>query len=336
MKILGLSNQHSGCGFHRVVLPLGFMNDIKGLVTNYPTDEVFAQGWDIVMYNRLSGLDNHLETFKKELNVKLIVDMDDDWILPGNHLNYFDFEEVKPRIENNIRTADLVTCTNEKLAEKIYQLNQNVKIYPNALPYGFHQFKEDKVEDERVRIFWCGSCTHEMDMEILKYPVRRLKPLEKKIKMVLGGYTDTDVLSKKIWDSMFNNFTANGTLPYMKISGTTPDKYMQLYEYADICVIPLEKSDWHGCKSNLKILEAATKKLPVIVSAVEPYIKDLDAPVLWVHNQRDWFIHLKDLILNPNKRKDYGEALYEWAKEKYNIFKINEDRRSTFADIIKA
>jgi hypothetical protein len=154
--------------------------------------------------------------------------------------------------------------------------------------------------------------------------------------MVLAGYNDTDPVTKYIWDSMFNSFTCNGSLPYAKLHSLEPINYMQHYEYADIMLVPLEKTDWHGCKSNLKMLEAACKKVPVICSNVEPYNRDKDAPVFWVNSQKDWFIHLKDLILNPNKRIDYGEKLYEWAKENYSIFDINRTRKAAFENLIKA
>jgi glycosyltransferase involved in cell wall biosynthesis len=270
------------------------------------------------------------------MGVKVVMDMDDDWILPPNHLNYFDYLDRKPIIENNFREADLITVTNEKLANKIKPFNSNILVIPNALPFGYHQFTDTKVEDERVRIFWAGGCTHQHDLDILRYPLQRLKPLASKIKMVLAGYNDTDPVTKYIWDSMFNSFTCNGSLPYTKLHSLEPINYMQHYEYADIMLVPLEKTDWHGCKSNLKMLEAACKKVPVICSNVEPYNRDKDAPVFWVNSQKDWFIHLKDLILNPNKRIDYGEKLYEWAKENYSIFEINRTRKAAFENLIKA
>ena len=125
MKILGLSHHQSGCGFHRVVLPLAYMNDIKGYITNIPPIEKLEEGWDIILYNRLSVLDQDWIEVKKQMNSKIVMDMDDDWILPPNHLNYNSYVEFKPRIENNLRMADLVTCTNETLADRIYPFNNN-------------------------------------------------------------------------------------------------------------------------------------------------------------------------------------------------------------------
>jgi hypothetical protein len=337
MKILGLGGKMSGCTLHRVVVPLAYMGEIKATITDVPTYEILeSEKWDIVFYNRLSALDSDWQEVKKQMGVKVVMDMDDDWILPPNHLNYYDYLDRKPIIENNFREADLITVTNEKLANKIKPFNSNILVIPNALPFGYHQFTDTKVEDERVRIFWAGGCTHQHDLDILRYPLQRLKPLASKIKMVLAGYNDTDPVTKYIWDCMFNSFTCNGSLPYTKLHSLEPINYMQHYEYADIMLVPLEKTDWHGCKSNLKMLEAACKKVPVICSNVEPYNRDKDAPVFWVNSQKDWFIHLKDLILNPNKRIDYGEKLYEWAKENYSIFDINRTRKAAFENLIKA
>ena len=335
MKILGLGHRMSGVTFHRITLPLAYMNGVKGMVTDLPTIEMMNEGWDIVLFNRHSALDNDWQDVRG-IGAKIVMDLDDDWILPANHMNYNAYLEKKPIIENNLREADLITTTNETLAKKIYPFNKNVLIIPNALPYGHHQFTTEKKEDERVRIFWAGGCTHEHDLEILRNPLQRLTTFSDKIKMVIGGYTDSDPHSKYVWDRMFNSLTANKRLPYMKLSSLEPINYMQLYEYADIMLVPLEKSDWHSCKSNIKILEAATKKVPVICSNVEPYARDKDAPVFWVNSQKDWFVHLKDLILNPNKRIDYGEKLYEWAKENYDLIKVNEGRKAAFENLIKA
>ena len=336
MKILGLANAISGCGFHRITLPLGFMNDIKGKVTDLPDEETMNDGYDILFFNRISIFDNVLEEIKEKHKMKIVVDMDDDWVLQPNHISYNEYKKIKPQIENNLRLADMVTCTNERLAAKLRLFNSNVHIFENALPFGEHQFTTDKTEDDKVRIFWCGSITHEPDIKILTQPFKRLSIHKDKIKMVMGGYNDINQPTIQTWNKMHSHFTIGGKLPYELLKSKPPSVYMAMYEFADICVIPLESSDWHSCKSNLKILEAASKKIPCIVSAVEPYIKDKDAPVFWVEKQSDWFYHLNDLILNKNKRIEYGEKLYEWAKEKYNIFNVNEHRRKAFADLIKA
>ena len=335
LSIIGLNHQQSGCGYHRVLIPLAFMNDIKGYVTNAITEDKM-DGWDILLYNRISQYDQDWPEFRKILGCKIVLDLDDYWILPPNHMNYGQYLLFADRIENNIREADLVTTTNERLADKIRPFNSNVLVVPNALPYGRNQFHDERVKDGRIRIFWAGGITHEQDLALLRGPVQKLKIHADKIKMVLGGYNETDAYTKSIWQRMFSAFTSGGQLPYAKLHGTSVINYMQLYEHADICVIPLENSEWHACKSNLKILEAAAKKIPVIVSKVEPYSNDADAPVLWVEKQSDWFTHLNYLINNKQAREDYGQKLYEWAKTKYSIDAINNTRFDAFTSLCKS
>lgn len=331
LKILGLSYQFSGCHYHRVTLPLAYMENIEGLVTDNPIDEVLFDNWDIVTFNRLTPVqDKFPEVAKKS---KLIMDLDDDWILPPSHLNYEAYAENRVNIEKNIMVSHMVTCTNERIADKIYPLNKNVHVLPNALPYGLDQFTDAKDEDEKIRIFWAGGISHIKDIDILRYPLQRLHNYKDRIKMVMGGYTQDTIHSSRIWDRMYSSFTAGETLPGVRVQGLPPRHYMALYQMADIMVIPLEKSEWHACKSNLKILEAACKKIPAIVQNVEPYSRDPEAPVFWVNSQKDWFEYLKYLILNPNARKDYGEKLYEWAKEKYNYHEVNRKRRELFATL---
>jgi glycosyltransferase involved in cell wall biosynthesis len=144
------------------------------------------------------------------------------------------------------------------------------------------------------------------------------------------------VYTQMIWQRMFSHFTAGGTLPYRKIHSMRPVDYMAMYEHADIMLIPLEDTEWHACKSNLKILEAAAKRVPCIVSNVAPYNQDPDAPVLWVNSQKDWFSHLNYLILTPEARREMGNKLHEWAKEKYSIERINIGRSEAFRNLCAA
>jgi len=125
------------------------MDDVNATVTNMPTDEMIDNN-NILFYNRISVLDKNIETLKDK-GYKIILDMDDDWILPANHLNANDYENLRPQIEENISRADLVTCTNERLYKKLKQLNPKVEIFPNALPYGYDQFTDTKKESDKVR-----------------------------------------------------------------------------------------------------------------------------------------------------------------------------------------
>ena len=335
LNILGLAHRFSGCHYHRVTLPLGFMDGIDGLVTDLAIDdEIFENKYDLILYNRGSVLNDRWHKFKGKIGI--VMDMDDDWVLPPNHLNFSTYQKALPAIENNFRMADIVTTTNERLAEKIYPFNKSVYVLPNALPYGEDQFVNDIEPDPdgKLRIFWAGGISHENDLKILKNPFKRLSQYKDKIKMVLGGYSQDNEETMQTWERMYSSFTAGDSLNGIRVGGLPPRHYMNVYRFADIMVVPLENSNWHACKSNLKLLEAACKGIPCIVSNVEPYSRDKDAPVLWVNKQSDWFDHLKLLINDESARKEYGEKLKAWAAERYNIKEINAKRRELFCGVV--
>jgi glycosyltransferase involved in cell wall biosynthesis len=330
MNIIGVTHKESGCGYHRVMLPLAFMNDIKGYVTNYITEDK-TDDWDILLYNRICQYDLNWKKTKELLGCQVVMDIDDHWQLPVNHLYYNTYQDIAERIERNLMQADLVTVTNSNLLNKVKQFNDNVIVMPNALPYGLNQFNDTRVKSDKVRLFWCGSISHDNDIKILKEPLKRLQG-RKDIQMVMGGYNDSDAYTKSIWDKMFSMFTGN--LPSIKLHSASPTQYMDMYNYADIVLIPLEDSEWHACKSNLKILEAAAKRLPVICSNVAPYNMDVDAPVLWVNNQKDWFRYINLLTNNPSLRENLGNELYAWATKRYNFKEINQQRYDAYKSII--
>ena len=330
MNIIGVTHKESGCGYHRVMLPLAFMNDIKGYVTNYITEDK-TDDWDILLYNRICQYDINWNKTKELLGCQVVMDIDDHWQLPVNHLYYNTYQDIAERIERNLMQADLVTVTNSNLLNKVKQFNDNVIVMPNALPYGLNQFNETRVKSDKVRLFWCGSISHDNDIKILKEPLKRLQG-RKDIQMVMGGYNDSDAYTKSIWDKMFSMFTGN--LPSIKLHSASPTQYMDMYNFADIVLIPLEDSEWHACKSNLKILEAAAKRLPVICSNVAPYNMDVDAPVLWVNNQKDWFRYINLLTNNPSLRENLGNELYAWASKRYNFKEINQQRYDAYKSII--
>lgn len=334
IQVLGLTQKQSGCGWHRVLLPLAFMPDSYNHICNVPTEEILEErNFDILLYNRFSQFDNDWNEAKKHF--KIVLDLDDDWQLPYSHPLHQFYEPQKKRVINNIFNADLVTCTNDLIADKVRKYNKNVIVLPNTIPLGEQQYTEFRHESDLTRIFWAGGSTHLNDMGLVRNPIKRLNGL-KGIEMVLGGYTDSDPHSKAYWDKIASIFTNGNKLANRKLKSTLPNEYMTHFEHADIMLIPLEDSPWHACKSNLKILEAASKRIACIVSDVEPYNRDKDAPVLWVKSQADWFKHITYLVNNPSARVEMGAKLYEWAKKKYNYQEIGAERRKAFGDLIKA
>ena len=310
-------------------MPLVNMRKDYCMITDTINELVFDNNYDIVLFNRfLTSTDAKLLVkMKLKYNFKLIVDNDDYWLLPPSHVLYKSYKEsnISEVITEYMRVADLCTCTHERLAEEIYKYNTNVEILPNALPYGKEQFQDDKLDSDMVRLFWSGSGTHAPDMDILRNPIKKINfP----VKTVIAGY---NLGEKHIWDRMIGVFT-NG----LKLNPTIYDyagvtKYMGAYADSDISVIPLVDNKFNAMKSNLKVLETASKRNPAIVSNVHPY---KDMPVCYVNNQKDWYYWIKLLTFDDAARIEYGQKLFEYCDRVYNFDAINNKRFAIYNKLI--
>ena len=320
MKVFGLVNKDSGAGFHRVMMPLLMMEGIKPYITNAVTPADFEKHQPgAIYYNRVISDDVIL--CARGAGCKVIVDIDDYWRLDVHHIAYKSY--VKNNFESlqikHLHLADVVTTTHEWLAEKIYPYNKNVVVLPNAIPRHKY-FPVEKTISEKLRIFWQGSITHGLDIELLRNPVKRLN--KNRHLMVMAGYTKHDV-----WDRMVAAYTNGLQMPGYLLPGCPPTEYYKKYSYADVCLAPLTGTLFNSLKSNLKILEAANMGLPVIASNVHPYT---GIPgVCYVDKQTDWYKHIQELD-NESERLHRGTTLQQYCAANYNYTIINSKRRECF------
>lgn len=323
MRIIAFVNNNSGPSYHRIIMPLMLMEDADVYITNNLDEKDFEKGCDMLMYNRI--LPDHamdkIRELQRQHGFKICVDIDDYWELHDNHIlnqNYQDEGFAQQQVQH-IQDADVVLTTHDRLADEIRPYNENVHVCPNAIPKQ-GQFNIERTTYHLTRLFWQGSITHQQDIQILQRPIESLGHISGKIKMVMGGYTEDE----EAWHRMALDYTANSKCQYKLIPPEPVTNYYSLYKHADICLVPLVNNLFNRMKSNLKILEAANLGLPVIASAVHPY---LDMPVSYCRNSKDWIGHIKRLVQWPARRKEEGERLAEFCSVNYNFHKINETRK---------
>lgn len=328
MRILAVTQKHSGVGYHRIMMPLTYLQKEYCLITDQLNEEVLEKGFNILVVNRmLNGISpEQLVEWRNKYNFKLVVDNDDFWNLDVTHPLYYRYQinNIPELIKAYIQIADVCTCTHERLASEIYKLNKNVHILPNALPYGEEQFLDKKIPSNKVRFFWSGSDTHQEDIRILKEPVKRFKQLE--CKMVMAGYVEND-----IWNNMTFYFSAGRQLDTQIYRYNEVVSYMSAYGDSDISLIPLKDTYFNSMKSNLKVLETAAKKNPAIVSKVNPY---LDLPVMYVEKQSDWFKYARILVNDKELREILGQQLYDFCNKHYNLHLINSKRLDIYSKLL--
>lgn len=331
------SDYDDGVAFHRLRLPALYLQNINVRTrtkTLFPQDMEWA---NVLVISRL--LDGKAEDIRKrcdDFNVKLVVDVDDLWILPTNHILHTSYIRTgyAKKQEEYLRVSDQVWTTNIRLAEEIKPFNANVFIIPNALPFGDHQFTPERTQSDRVRFFYAGGHTHKHDIALLSEVCRMMRKdpvFKEKGQFVLaGGYHDmSDVYVHGIWDKMEKDYSgyAVGKPTYKRLYSLPVDNYMDLYNEADVGLVALEENRFTRCKSNLKILECAAKKIPMIVSNVETYT-DGRPPVYFVRNgdNKAWANAIDELLRDAGLRQKAGEVLYHWATKHHELRNINKLR----------
>ena len=299
-------------------------------MTDTISEKTFEGNYDIVILNRMLAniTPEQMVEWRKKYGFKLIVDNDDYWHLDASHILFQQYiiNSVPQQIINWIQVADLCTCTHERLAEEIYKLNTNVEIIPNAIPYGEEQFILDKKPSDLVRLFWSGSGTHGKDIEILRNPMKRINfP----VRTIIAGYNEGE---KPIWDGMIAAFTNGLKLNPTIYNFNQVTEYMAAYCDSDISLIPLVDNKFNAMKSNLKVLETASKKNPAIVSNVHPYKGFY--PACHVNSQKDWYYWIKMLVNDKDARTHYGNALYEYCNKNFNLHEVNKQRFAIYSKLI--
>jgi glycosyltransferase involved in cell wall biosynthesis len=333
MRIITVGQRNSGVSFHRLFNPLIYLPKDYAMMTDVLTEEELEKGYDILFINRyIAGMEvDEVVRLREKYGFKLVVDVDDYWNLDAWHILYGKYPTQK--VIDHIKVADIVTCSNNDLAVQIDELNNKWIVIPNALPYGEDQFTDVKTESDRVRFVYAGSVTHEKDIAILKNPMKRVagdSMVKNNSTFILCGYSE-DKQVAEVWGRMINDYMCGFKVDGY-IRGALPvDQYMNFYNEADACLVPLVDSKFNSMKSNLKVLEAATKNAPVICSNVKPYSECKH--IIRVNNQSDWFTNIKKVVKDAIYRKEMGFANGEWCRDNFNLIKVNKLRRQVFNSI---
>lgn len=158
---------------------------------DYNNDE-FLKKYDMIFIHRAPsskdgvGIMNKL----KKLGIKVVIDIDDYWMVDPSHSLYTYFKEsnLDKTIIECLRLADYVTTTTPILANIIKPINKNVIVLENTINSNEIQFKPNKEKSEKVRFGWLGGSSHIKDLELLKSLGEIQPTISPKMQLVLCGF----------------------------------------------------------------------------------------------------------------------------------------------------
>jgi len=321
MNILAHTKGMDGNSYHRVYLPNHGIENVRFVSELYEAD---LEWCDILMYSRhLYENPDFLDKMRKQYGFKIIVDTDDWWETDPSHPKHvwWNNSGMGLHIRQHLINADAVTCTGEYLASLVP--NRNVYILPNTLPYGEGQFAFRKPQiSDRIRIVYASTIMNYKNTELVKGAMKQLTGLN--IEMVIAGYTESP-----LYDEVIDNLTAGGKIPYKLVPWAGIHDYMLGYE-GEIGIIPSKHSKFNRCKSNLKVLEFASQKMPVVCSPFDPY-KNL--PIFYAANEKEWINTISDLVESPTIRQRAGQSLASFCHLSYWL--DGDQRKNMYEQILQ-
>lgn len=332
--LLLVTDTNNGVFLNRIINPFRYIDnqDINYKFTNDVYEDELEWADCLILASIIYK--PRVEVMKSLLvkyNVKLIVDVDD---YAGLHKRHVDYDKQKL---NNIHeyyieyieAADQVWVTNEVLCNYAKKYNDNVVVIPNAIPFGEGNYTDKKyLRNQRKTFIYSCNVRHKDDVIILQKPIKEInkQPLFKQsATMCMYGYLNG--YYQNTWKVIENVFSA-GKLEektYMRMPYATIDKYMDNLSIGDVGLVPLENNYFNQCKSNLKVLEYATKKIPAIISNVSSLTVN-NPPCIIAKNDKDWVEAFMLYLKDENKRKEDGQKLHDWAVSNYSLKVINEIR----------
>jgi glycosyltransferase involved in cell wall biosynthesis len=338
----------TGVEYHRLLMPNAKFSDVTAIPSIDHQADSFFHDFDLIISSSVISKVGNQEILWKQLKrigIPVIIDRDDTWILAHDHPMKKEWTEGKraEQIIYNLKQANLVTTTNEYLANLIGNYNKKVEILPNGIDFSQPQFQVDeKVKElktaDMVHIGWSGSATHKQDIELLEVPLYELlkdESLLGKYRVILSGWVEGDS-TWKYYEEIFTSKYKISVDHYARINAMDTNTYASAYDAMDVGLIPIRNTPFNWCKSNLKMLEMGAKKLAVVVSNEAAY-RDLaiNFKNCLLVNKKNWYKSIKTLIEDKELREDLAENLHEEVKTNWNIDKLNVKRLEVYQSLIK-
>jgi glycosyltransferase involved in cell wall biosynthesis len=183
IRILTLSSDTDGVGYHRTLMPHLCLRDPEIRIENrllFDTtiplnNEEWMKQFNILFYNKVIPFQTEQQedaffNMLRKNNIKVVYDLDDYFILNSSHINYRNWKSnnSQAKVEKLMRGADMVTTTTPIFADIIKEYNPNVTVLPNAVNLNEQQWIHKTPKSDKLRFIWGGGISHRVDLNIIK------------------------------------------------------------------------------------------------------------------------------------------------------------------------
>jgi glycosyltransferase involved in cell wall biosynthesis len=190
----------TGVSLHRQIIPhshlQGMYPDEFEILIKDGVQEITETEWERINLIHFSGIfDWQKEDYFRRKNIVTVLDKDDYWDLPVNHIRKYEWEmrQMWYKTELSIAAADHIICTTDYLYDKIAELNQNITVIPNSINprMKMYEQREWNINAELIRFGGLWGLTHLEDIEMMRQSfikVDEQRDLRGRYQFILGGF----------------------------------------------------------------------------------------------------------------------------------------------------
>ena len=257
-----------------------------------------AEAMDALVFQRPAGKEGARMLEQLVGRTRLVYEVDDNMLnATSNGLPHLVNERFRESFKRCLRLCDMVTTTNEYLAETIRPYNDNIRILPNHVKAGLLDVV--RPQREQVTIGWAGGTSHMWDMMTVAEPLRRVLDDNPDVDMHFMGYDFSPLVGRQCRWSVWE-----------------PDvgDYYKGIDF-DIAIAPSADQLFNRSKTWIRALEMGALGIPIVAQNLLPYsdyVIDGKTGFL-VNTEAEWRDRLTDLIHDPDMRAEMGAAAREQA-----------------------
>jgi GT2 family glycosyltransferase len=324
--ILAFAGDSSGCGFHRVMMPLASLveagvADGRIDLAIWPDEAGVACNPDVVVWQRQVE-DAQIEAmarWRKLLPKALFVYELDDYLndIPSAsfHASFMP-TDIKTRISRALVYCDRISTTTIPMShwlETLAPLDCRIDVIPNALPVA--RLRERKARTTgKLRVGFAGGISHAGDLELLR---EAMTVIGDEVTWVFFGMAPED---PPIEIEFHEGVPATLYL----------DKMASLD--LDLMLAPLADNPFNRCKSNLRLIEAAAIGAAIIAQDLMPY--HVNSPPVFAYVDKDWTVPIQRFIASSRSdRQRSADLLRTWAGRHYTLERLLQARMDAWLPV---
>lgn len=348
-RVLFVTRDDGGCGFYRCIQPASFIKRMGLMDTQWvlrtATEEQMLWA-DLVVLQEMGGVNAwKMVKFCLQNRIPYLSEFD-DYIQHVSPNNMSGWPAWNPstlyvhRAMEQARSGWGMQVSTPQLAREYFPYHPNIWVVPNYLDKELWMNPVTKFRDGKIRIGWAGGNAHADDLKMISGVIDKIVHEYKgKVLFETMGMTKQELHAVFPFESSTNE--ACPSCGYEGLLHHFPGEAMNLYPATlasrgwDIALAPVIDNGFGNCKSDIKIKEYATIKVPVVASPVVPYreaAKD-GANIAFAETFEDWYNAIKKLVDDQDERAKMVKNNTDWVNTKW-IQDHAADIANIYLDII--